>query len=127
MEPRLNIRNTLAKTVLDQTAGAVVNTLLFSLFIGSLQAAMAHRPPAPHASLGFLVSGRAVDYSQVDWRAVVAKARSEFWTILSAGWRFWPAVSLVNFAFVRSIQTRNLIGGLAGVAWGIYMSMFAAQ
>ena len=44
-----------------------------------------------------------------------------------AGWRLWPFVSLVNFAFVKSVETRNLIGALAGVVWGVYMSLFASQ
>ncbi|KAF3360682.1 hypothetical protein VdG1_04884 [Verticillium dahliae VDG1] len=60
VEPKLNMRNTLTKTLLDQTAGAAVNTL-------------------------------------------------------------------VNFAFVKTVPMRNLVGGLAGVGWGIYMSLFAAE
>jgi hypothetical protein len=44
-----------------------------------------------------------------------------------AGWRLWPAVSLINFTFVKSVEGRNLVTGLAGVGWGIYMSLFAAE
>ncbi|KAF3350173.1 Spore wall maturation protein DIT1 [Verticillium dahliae VDG2] len=56
-----------------------------------------------------------------------ALARREFVPIITAGWRLWPAVSLVNFAFVKTVPMRNLVGGLAGVGWGIYMSLFAAE
>ncbi|EGY19844.1 uncharacterized protein VDAG_01860 [Verticillium dahliae VdLs.17] len=129
VEPKLNMRNTLTKTLLDQTAGAAVNTFLFALFMNGLKAAM--RRPAglddPAQSAAFLVSGAAVDYARVDWRAVLAQARREFVPIITAGWRLWPAVSLVNFAFVKTVPMRNLVGGLAGVGWGIYMSLFAAE
>lgn len=129
VEPKLNVRNTLTKTLLDQTAGSVVNTFLFAMFMNSLKAAMA-RPEGlrgPEQSAAFLVSGAAIDYGRVDWQATLAKVRAEFVPIITAGWRLWPAVSLVNFAFVKTVQTRNLVGGLAGVGWGIYMSLFAAK
>lgn len=127
VEPRLNVRNTLIKFGLDQSVGAAINTLLFSMFMNSIQLAMAHRPRDAGSSLGFLASGAALDYGRVDWTAVVAKSRAEFWSIVKAGWRLWPAVSLVNFTLVKSVQGRNLVGSLAGVVWGIYMSLFAAS
>lgn len=126
-EPTLDLRNTAVKFVLDQTAGAAANTLLFSLFMHSLQAAMAHRPAGAGASAAFLARGAgALDYARVDWRAVGARARGEFGPIMRAGWRLWPFVSLFNFAVVKSVATRNLVGSLAGVVWGIYMSLVAA-
>ncbi|KAG7291847.1 hypothetical protein NEMBOFW57_001868 [Staphylotrichum longicolle] len=42
VEPALNKRNTAAKTLLDQTVGAAVNTLMFSLFMHGIREAMAH-------------------------------------------------------------------------------------
>lgn len=113
--------------LLDQTAGAAVNTFLFSVFMNGIIAAMAHRPVQPARSLSFLLAGGAVDYSAVDWSAVVAKSRADFWSIIVAGWSFWPLVSFVNFAFVKGIEARNLVGSLAGVAWGVYMSLFATR
>lgn len=127
VEPRLNVRNTAIKMLLDQTAGAAANTFMFSMFMNSIMTAMAHRPDQPAQSLSFLLAGGAVDYSRVDWRAVVAKSRANFWGIIVAGWTFWPLVSFVNFAFVKGIEARNLVGSLAGVAWGVYMSLFATQ
>lgn len=124
-EPRLNVGNTLAKFVLDQTFGAVANTLLYGLFIHSIQMAMGGPPPAQ--SLKYLLSGHAVDYDKVDWDAVVRQTSAEFWDIMSAGWKLWPAVSLINFAFIRTVQGRSLLTNLAGVGWGVYMSLFAAR
>lgn len=69
----------------------------------------------------------AVDYSQVDWRSVFANSRAEFWPIVAAGWKLWPWVSFVNFAFVKTVSMRTLIGSLAGVIWGVYMSLVAAR
>ncbi len=126
MEPKLNVRNTITKALLDQSIGAVVNTLLFSLFVGSIQAAMSHRPAA-HQSLAFLASGKAIDYGRVDWADLVSKTKVDFWSMIVAGWRFWPFVSLINFTFVKTVEMRNLVGGLAGLAWGVYVSMFAVQ
>ncbi|KAI0169738.1 hypothetical protein GGR52DRAFT_573794 [Hypoxylon sp. FL1284] len=131
VEPKLNIRNTAVKLALDQTVGAAANTFLFSLFMHSIQKAMV-RPPggplsAPNKSLRYLTSPRAVDYGRVDWAGVVARSRAEFGQILVAGWKVWPLVSLVNFAFIQSIQGRNLVGSLAGVGWGIHMSIVASR
>jgi hypothetical protein len=132
VEPRLNVWNTVIKTVLDQTVGMAVNTAVFLFFFGGLQAAMRplpHEPIAHHAgrSVEFLTSGRAVDYSRVDWRAVMGKSLVDFWPMVLAGWRLWPFVSVVNFAFVKKVETRNLVGALAGVVWGVYMSLVAAK
>ncbi|KAF4780439.1 Mpv17/PMP22 family protein [Colletotrichum scovillei] len=129
VEPKLNIRNTLIKLVLDQTVGAALNTLAFSMFMHSIQTAMVrpeHLAAAQHSGT-FLFSRGAIDYSNVDWQSVVHKSQLEFVPIFIAGLKLWPMVSLVNFAFIKSIEGRNLVGSLAGVAWGIYMSLVAAR
>lgn len=133
--PRLNLRNTLIKAVLDQTVAAALNTLLFALAINSLAQAMTPLQSEAELldlrltgrSLDFLRSGGAFDAARVNWDKVVSQSTADFWPILTSGWSFWPLVSLVNFAFVKDVGTRNLVGGLAGVAWGMYMSGFAAR
>ena len=131
VEPRLNKTNTAIKLILDQTIGAAVNTFLFSLFIHSIQAAMPRPLGAPFSnpdkSLQYLLTKGSIDYGRVDWRSVVVNSRQEFYPIMAAGWKLWPFVSLINFAFVKSIEGRNLVASLAGVAWGIYMSLLAAR
>lgn len=47
--------------------------------------------------------------------------------LVVAGWKLWPAVSLVNFAAVKTVEGRNLVGALAGVVWGVYISLISAQ
>ncbi|KAI0007033.1 hypothetical protein F4779DRAFT_593846 [Xylariaceae sp. FL0662B] len=131
VEPKLNLKTTAIKMVLDQTIGAAVNTFLFSLFMHSIQAAMA-RPlgtplGSPDKSAQYLASRGAIDYSKVDWLDVAARSRAEFYPIVVAGWRLWPLVSLINFVFVKSIEGRNLVGSLAGMGWGIYMSLLTAR
>ncbi|GJN67568.1 hypothetical protein PLICBS_001595 [Purpureocillium lilacinum] len=128
-EPPLSLRNTLAKFLLDNTLGAAVNTLLFSTFIHALRAAM---HPAPRITnltraVDHWTRPGSIDFAAVDGDAVWAAARAEFWPIVLAGVKFWPLVSLVNFSLVKTVEGRNLVGCLAGVAWGVYMSMFAAQ
>lgn len=99
------------------------------MFVGSIQAAMARPEHLAHASASakFLVSRGAVDYNKVDWHSVVARAKDDFWPIFVAGLKLWPMVSFINFVFIKSIEGRNLVGALAGVVWGIYMSLVAAQ
>ncbi|POR33272.1 Mpv17/PMP22 family protein [Tolypocladium paradoxum] len=125
----LSLRNTLAKFLLDQTLGAAANTLLFSVSLRALQDAMA---PAPritgfHRAWAYWSGPRAIDFARVDFAAVWDAARAEFWPLVGAGARFWPVVSIVNFTLVKTVEGRNLVGAVAGVAWGVYMSMVAAQ
>lgn len=131
VEPKLNITNTIIKLFLDQTIGAAANTFLFSLFMHSIQAAMS-RPLGtplsnPDKSLQYLLAWGSIDYGRVDWSRVVTSSQNEFFAILVAGWKLWPFVSLINFAFVNTIEGRNLVASLAGVAWGVYMSLLAAR
>ncbi|KAI1876102.1 uncharacterized protein JN550_001598 [Neoarthrinium moseri] len=131
VEPKLNIANTLIKTLLDQTVSAAFNTIVFSLFMHSANQAMA-RPlgtplSTPDQSVNFLLAKGSIDYSKVDWASVQAKSYAEFWPLVYAGWKLWPFVSLVNFAFVKTVTGRNLVGSLAGVGWNIYLSLFGGQ
>ncbi|KAM4065179.1 peroxisomal protein [Hirsutella rhossiliensis] len=125
----LSIRNTVAKFALDQTVGAVVNTLLFSVFIHSLQDAMAPAPritSLPKAAAYWTTPG-AIDLARVRFADVWAVSLADFWPIVMAGLKVWPAVSLLNFTVIKTVPARNLVGALVGVAWGIYMSMVAAK
>ncbi|PMB63436.1 hypothetical protein BM221_010730 [Beauveria bassiana] len=127
--PALSKRNTAIKFLLDQTVGAAVNTLLFSTFTRSLRMASAHAPRVTNVykAVSYWVSPGAVDFSLVDFQVVWAEAKEEFWPLVAAGYKLWPAVSLVNFTLVRSVQGRNLVGALAGLVWGIYICLFSAN
>ena len=111
--------------MLDQTVGAVANAWLFMTLMGALQDSMAHAPGA-HKSVEFLASGQALDYTRVDWDVIGARARAGLWPMLVAGWKFWPMVSAGNFALVQSVELRNLVGALAGLVWGVYLSLATA-
>ncbi|KAI1437817.1 Mpv17/PMP22 family protein [Xylaria sp. CBS 124048] len=130
-QPKLNIPNTIIKFLLDQSLGAAANTFLFSLFIHSIQDAMPRAPghplSSPEKSLQYLLSASVINLGRVNWDRVVAVSQREFFPIMSAGWRVWPFVSLINFAFVKSVQGRNLVASCAGLGWGIYMSLLAAR
>ncbi|KAJ4066232.1 hypothetical protein NW756_010845 [Fusarium oxysporum] len=128
-QPKLSIRNTLIKFFLDQTAGAAVNTLLFSMYTHALRSAI---QPAPvitslAKAITYWTSPGTLDFGRVDWTAVWEAAKVDFAPLIFAGWKLWPAVSIVNFAAVKTVEGRNLVGALAGVVWGIYMSLVAAQ
>lgn len=53
--------------------------------------------------------------------------QQEFWPLIYAGTKLWPLVSLVNFTVLESVEARNLLGSLAGMAWGVYLSLVAAN
>ncbi|SPQ19058.1 5c5aca05-7299-4c69-b917-73157ee039aa [Thermothielavioides terrestris] len=132
--PRLNVRHTLLKTALDQTVGAAVNTLLFSLFMHGIRQGMGHHYRGAggneEAVVGWaalLGGGDVVRLGAVSWPVVWARARGEFWDLIRAGWRFWPLVSLVNYVFLTSVGARSLAGALAGLAWGVYISLYTGK
>jgi hypothetical protein len=99
-EAKLSIKNTLSKFLIDQTVGATVNTMLFSLVMAALQG-----------------------YS---WPEAVSRMRSEFWPMMLAGYKLWPVISIVNFGLVRNVQGRMLIGSMAGMVWNVWLSMMAS-
>lgn len=44
--------------------------------------------------------------------------------MIIAGYKFWPLVSILNLSVVP-VEQRMLVGGLAGLAWGVYVSLIA--
>jgi protein Mpv17 len=101
LEPKLSIPNTIIKFVLDQTIGAAANTLLFSVIFAGFKGA--------------------------SMQQAVQIAQQDFWSLMVAGWKLWPLVSAVNFTIVKSVETRNLVGSLAGMAWNIYLSLLVEE
>lgn len=96
-EEHLSIRNLIIKVLLDQTISASVNTLMFSL-----------------AFAGF----NGLSYTEA-WN----EAKGQYLPLMLAGWKLWPLVSLVGFSLVKSVEGRNLLGSLAGLGWGVYLSL----
>jgi hypothetical protein len=123
--PKLSVTNTIIKFILDQTVGAALNTLLFSTFTHSLRQAMLHAPRITNlpAAAKYWSSPNAVDFRVVNFAVVWEQAKTEFWSLMFAAAKLWPAVSLINFTLVKSVQGRNLVGALAGVVWGVYVSL----
>lgn len=101
LESKLSIANTIAKFLLDQSVGAAVNTLMFSLAFAGFQGASMEQ--------ALQICGQ------------------DFWGLMRAGWKLWPLVSAVNFTVVKTVETRNLIGSLAGMGWNIYLSLCAGD
>jgi hypothetical protein len=42
--------------------------------------------------------------------------------MIMAGYKFWPMVTLLNLIVVP-VEQRMLVGGLAGLVWGVYLSL----
>ena len=45
---------------------------------------------------------------------------------MQAGYRLWPLVSLLSFTVVP-FERRMVFGGLVGMGWGIFLSLFAGS
>ncbi|KAL2354551.1 hypothetical protein BJ546DRAFT_1026466 [Cryomyces antarcticus] len=98
-QKKLNVRNTAIKFALDQTVGAVVNTLLFIIGIGAL---------------------RGNNGSQI-----MAAIRRDALPLQLAGLRLWPLVSLISFTVIP-VESRTVFGSIVGVGWGVFLSLMAA-
>jgi hypothetical protein len=96
--------NVLIKFILDQTFGAVLNTMMFLVFIGYVN--------APVDGVG---KGGA-------WDAISKEVTEKFWPILLDGYKVWPFYSLVSFLFIP-VDKRIVVGCLVGVGWNIYLSL----
>jgi hypothetical protein len=90
------------KFLLDMTIGAVLNNLMFLVFMAYMSAPAGGKEGT-------------VDFVQQD-------VNRKFWPLLASGLKVWPLVSLVNFLFVP-VNKRVLVGALVGVGWNIYLSL----
>ncbi|PTB39865.1 hypothetical protein M441DRAFT_141676 [Trichoderma asperellum CBS 433.97] len=93
---KLNIANTAAKFFLDQGLGAPVNTLLFICLMGQMN-----------------LQG---------YDGILSNVVSDFWPMLFAGYRVWPLVCLLNLVVVP-FDYRQLVGSIAGLGWGVFLSL----
>ncbi|TVY46324.1 hypothetical protein LOCC1_G008477 [Lachnellula occidentalis] len=100
LEPKLSLQNTAIKFTLDQTIGATINTLIFSLFVAGFKGATVEQ--------------------------AVNAAKGDFWPIMSAGWKLWPLVSAMNYTMIKSVEGRSLLGSVAGMGWGVYLSLISS-
>jgi hypothetical protein len=95
-------RNIFIKFMLDQTIGAVVNTLMFLVYMGYVNAP-AHGTEGP-------------------WADISRECRTKMWPMIKDGYKFWPAISLISFVWIP-VDKRVVFGCSVGVLWGIYLSL----
>ncbi|KAL3456057.1 hypothetical protein BJX64DRAFT_281610 [Aspergillus heterothallicus] len=98
-KPNLNVKNTVAKVIVDQVIGGAWNTVAFIATMGVLRGQ--------------------------DYEVIKGEIQNNFWTFVFAGLKFWPFVSILNFTVVPA-DKRLLVGNLFGLVWGIYLSLMAA-
>ncbi|KAL4905291.1 hypothetical protein BDW74DRAFT_21108 [Aspergillus multicolor] len=99
VEPRPNVKNIVAKIVVDQIIGGAWNTFAFIATMGVLRGQ--------------------------DYEVIKGEILENFWPYMLAGLKFWPLVSILNFTVIPANQ-RMLVGNLFGVVWGVYVSLMAA-
>lgn len=96
---KLNIKNTAIKFSLDQSFGAVVNTILFIAGMGALKGDPLEK--------------------------IVSSVQHDTLPLIFAGQKLWPAVSIISFTLVP-LEHRTVFGGIIGVGWGIFLSLLAS-
>jgi hypothetical protein len=101
-ESRTSKRNILIKFMLDQTIGALVNTLMFLAYMGYVNASQHGKQDA--------------------WGTVVKDCSDKTWPMMKDGYKFWPAISLISFVWIP-VDKRVVFGCSVGVIWGIYLSL----
>ncbi|KAI8934715.1 hypothetical protein NX059_008404 [Plenodomus lindquistii] len=104
----LSKTNVLIKFLLDQTIGAIINTILFIAYMSFVNNTQA-------AAQGQLGHGGA-------WDAVKRDCAAKTWPMMKDGYKFWPLISLVSFLWVP-VERRMVFGCSVGVVWGIYLSL----
>ncbi|KAL9092831.1 MAG: hypothetical protein Q9165_004249 [Trypethelium subeluteriae] len=95
---KLNIRNTAYKFLLDQTVGALLNTIGFIAGLGALQGKTGEQ--------------------------LSAAIKKESVPMIVAGYKLWPLVSIISFTLIP-FQWRLAFGSLVGVGWGVFLSLAA--
>jgi hypothetical protein len=94
--------NVLIKFLLDQTVGALVNTLMFLAYMAYVNASAQDKQNA--------------------WGAVAKDCSDKTWPMMKDGYKFWPAISLISFVWIP-VDKRVVFGCSVGVIWGIYLSL----
>ncbi|KAF2847712.1 integral membrane protein-like protein [Plenodomus tracheiphilus IPT5] len=102
----LSKTNVLIKFLLDQTLGALVNTLMFIAYTS------------------YVNNTQSIAQGQSPWEAVKSDCGAKTWPMMKDGYKFWPAISLVSFLWVP-VEKRVVFGCSVGVIWGIYLSLAA--
>ncbi|RAK74761.1 uncharacterized protein BO72DRAFT_384073 [Aspergillus fijiensis CBS 313.89] len=92
------VRNFLAKFLLDQTVGSVMNIVLFVVLINLLKG--------------------------VSWAACWGLVREDFRPIMMARLKYRPLVSVLMYTVVP-VDRRVVFGSACGVIWGVYLSLYA--
>jgi protein Mpv17 len=98
IKKKLNVTNTAIKFALDQTFGAAANTVAF-------------------------IAGIALLRGQ-SFASIQENIHAQFWPMIFAGQKLWPAVSVLSFTVVP-FEHRTLFGSVVGLFWGIYLSLVA--
>ncbi|KAF2237827.1 hypothetical protein EV356DRAFT_509715 [Viridothelium virens] len=95
---KLNIRNTACKFLLDQTVGALLNTIGFIAGLGALKGKNGEQ--------------------------ISAAIKNESVSMIVAGYKLWPLVSIISFTLIP-FQWRLAFASLVGVGWGVFLSLAA--
>ncbi|MCJ1311270.1 hypothetical protein MMC25_004941 [Agyrium rufum] len=100
VEKKLDLTNTAIKFLLDQSLGALVNTVAFLTVIKAL------RGGSPGEC--------------------IRTVQTELWPIMTTAYKLWPLVSVLNFTVVP-VERRVVVGSMVGLGWGVYMALRSAR
>jgi protein Mpv17 len=92
----LSLTNTFIQFLLHQSIGSWGNTLAFIVIMGSLRGD--------------------------NFESIVQTIQHDGWSMVKAGWAFWPMVCLLNL-LVIPFNRRMLVVKLAAFIWGVFISL----
>lgn len=108
------MRNFIAKFLLDQSVGSVLNILLFLVLITLLKGEGLCRVWEAVVSVCFLPRIRGSWADEQDFKP-----------IMIARLKYRPVVSTLMYTVVP-VDRRVVFGSACGVIWGVYLSLYAA-
>lgn len=93
---KLSLANTAKKFVLDQAVGGPVNTALFIAGMAGLRGLPSEE--------------------------IVATVRSDFWPLVIASLKLWPAVAIISFTLIP-VERRTVFGAMVALGWNVYIGL----
>ncbi|KAL8669988.1 MAG: hypothetical protein Q9168_005450 [Polycauliona sp. 1 TL-2023] len=132
---KLNVTNTLTKVGIDQTFGAVTNVALHLLVVSAMQGLPLAECLDVVKTVSLLFDQLDLVLSQLALERTMGRIRStdwltgflqQTWPLMTAGFKVWPLVSLLNFTLVP-VEQRTVVGSMVGLGWGVFLALRSAR
>ncbi|MCJ1476095.1 hypothetical protein MMC13_004760 [Lambiella insularis] len=126
VERKLDVTNTAIKVTIDQTIGAAMNTCLFLIILKVLRGgSLVECMEVVHEVWKIIDHWLQIQPPVHVCEDITHYCLLEFWSIMIAGYKLWPLVSIVNFTIIP-VERRIVVGSLVGLGWSIFLVLKTA-